>query len=103
MTVSPSWIPPEARRHQSNAIAFMAELERRGAPRLSSYADLYAYSIADPEGFWSAVWDFAGVKASERGDRVLIPGGSMREARFYPDAKLNYAENMLGSPTTRRR
>lgn len=95
MTVSPSWIPPEARRHQSNAIAFMAELERRGAPRLSSYADLYAYSIADPEGFWSAVWDYAGVKASERGDRVLIPGGSMREARFYPDAKLNYAENML--------
>jgi acetoacetyl-CoA synthetase len=95
MTVSPLWTPPRARQEQANLSAFAAELVRRGAPQLSSYPALQAYSLAEPNAFWSALWDFGGVKASRRGDRFLVPGGSMREAHFFPDARLNYAENML--------
>jgi acetoacetyl-CoA synthetase len=95
MTSSPLWTPPDARRQGSNLTAFAAKMKSRGAPEFASYRDLQAYSVAEPEAFWSALWDFAQIKASRRGAHTLIPGGSMREARFFPDARLNYAENML--------
>src|SRR5437763_1061717 len=94
MSPSPLWTPSEARQRESNLSAFARDLGRAGPPP-SSYSELHAYSVAGPEAFWSAVWDFGRVKASKRGDRILVPGGSMRETRFFPDAKLNYAENML--------
>src|SRR5207248_11458745 len=94
MSSPPLWTPSEVRRRDSNLSAFAAKLGRGGL-RTSSYSELHAYSVAEPEAFWSTVWDFGRVKAAERGDRILLPGGSMRETRFFPDARLNYAENML--------
>src|SRR5439155_23658530 len=82
-------------RQHSNLATFMVKLEERGARHFSTYPELHAYSVAEPESFWSALWDFAQVRASARGDRVCVPGAAMREARFFPDARLNYAENML--------
>lgn len=61
---------------------------------------LYRYSIADVAGFWSAFWDFAGIRG-EKGSRVLEAStdAPMSGAAFFPDASLNYAENMLaGNP-----
>ena len=53
------------------------------------------YSVEQPEAFWSALWDFCAVKAETRGERVLIDRDSMPGARFFPEARLNYAENLL--------
>ena len=53
------------------------------------------FSVEEPEAFWSAVWDFCGVKAETRGERVLVDADKMPGARFFPDARLNYAENLL--------
>lgn len=61
---------------------------------------LYRYSIADVEGFWSAFWDFAGIRG-EKGSRTLEAPtqAPMSAAAFFPDGSLNYAENMLaGDP-----
>jgi acetoacetyl-CoA synthetase len=51
---------------------------------LAGFDDLHAFSIAEPEAFWTAIWDFVGVKAAERGERVLIDGHKMPGARFFP-------------------
>ncbi len=51
--------------------------------------------MEQPEAFWSLLWDFCGVRAETRGSRVLVDGGKMPGARFFPDARLNYAENLL--------
>jgi acetoacetyl-CoA synthetase len=67
----------------------------RGAGRpLTTYRDLHAWSVDDRAGFWSLLWDFAGV-IGEKGERVLIDGDRMPGARFFPDARLNFAENLL--------
>ena len=48
----------------------------------------------DREDFWSLLWDFCGV-VGEKGERVLVDGDRMPGASFFPDAKLNFAENLL--------
>src|SRR5438477_162126 len=80
MRTSPLWTPPETRRQDSNLITFAAELEERTGRTFPSYRDLHAFSVADPESFWLAVWDFCRIKAAERGDCVFAPGRAMREA-----------------------
>ena len=58
------------------------------------YAALHAWSIRSPEAFHAALWDFLDV-VGERGERVFVAGETIRDARFFPDARLNYAENLL--------
>ena len=60
------------------------------------YVDLHRWSISNPGAFWSALWDFACI-VGEKGNRFFLPDQSawMTGARFFPDARLNLAENLL--------
>ena len=90
----PLWTPSEEFRRQSPMFSFMQECNRRFGLSMSDFGGLHAWSIADRENFWTAVWDFCGIKG-KRGERALINGDLMLEARFFPDAELNFAENLL--------
>jgi len=59
------------------------------------YDSLWRWSVAHREHFWSAVWDFCQVIASDRGERVLVNGERMPGAKWFSDARLNFAENLL--------
>ena len=89
MTDSPLWTPDEVRIVSSNLWRFMQQRE------LKSFSDVLRFSVEQPEAFWADLWSFCGVKAETRGERVLVDGEKMQEARFFPDARLNYAENLL--------
>jgi acetoacetyl-CoA synthetase len=95
MTDQPIWVPPHARKKSSNLARFMTKLADRQQRAFSTYEALHAYSIAEPKGFWSAVWDEFGVLAESRGQTYFAEGVHMRHARFFPGARLNYAENLL--------
>ena len=58
------------------------------------YADLWQWSIDQPEVFWSKLWDFCGA-VGDKGQTVLRDGDRMPGARWFPEARLNYAENLL--------
>ena len=58
------------------------------------YDGLHRWSIEQPDEFWKSIWEFGGV-IGEPGDTVYEPGDDMRTARFFPDATLNFAENLL--------
>ena len=58
MTDTPLWTPPKERRDASNLRRFQDELHARHGLSLDSFDDLHAFSIAQPEAFWTAVWDF---------------------------------------------
>jgi acetoacetyl-CoA synthetase len=95
MNETPLWTPPRDRQEASNLHRFLASLGAVHDKSLSGFDDLHAFSIAEPEAFWTAIWDFAGIKAARRGERALIDGHKMPGARFFPDAELNFAENLL--------
>ena len=58
------------------------------------YADLWQWSVDQPEAFWSMLWDFCGA-VGDKGRTVLVDGDKMPGARWFPEARLNYAENLL--------
>ncbi|HUP98165.1 MAG TPA: acetoacetate--CoA ligase [Usitatibacter sp.] len=95
MNDKPLWTPSPARVASSNAAAFMKLVNERHGVRLSDYPQLHKWSVDHLEDFWNAVWDFGGVIAEARGKRVIADRDKMPGARFFPDAKLNYAENLL--------
>src|SRR5690554_3589131 len=55
---------------------------------------LHRASVDSIPEFWETIWDFTGV-IGERGERTLIHEGAIFDAHFFPDAKLNFAENLL--------
>jgi len=60
----------------------------------SAYDDLYRFSIERPADFWRELWTFCGIRG-EMGGRVVEDLDKMPGARFFPDARLNFAENVL--------
>ena len=91
----PLWRPPKERIEAANLTAFMAEVTTRWGVRHDDYAALYRWSIAEKEEFWRSVWAFSDVIAETEGTIVLKNGEAMPGAAWFPDARLNFAENML--------
>ncbi|MBY0270700.1 MAG: acetoacetate--CoA ligase [Burkholderiales bacterium] len=90
----PLWQPDPQQVESANITAFMRRIGKSGGPRLADYAALYQWSLDHPADFWTAVWDFCGV-IGNRGQRTLENAGQMPGARWFPDARLNYAANLL--------
>ena len=93
-SLTPLWQPDAARVDASAMTRFRKQAEQRFNLELPDYEALHAWSVTDIENFWDLVWDHCGIVASVKGERVLgqagIPG-----ADFFPDARLNFAENLL--------
>ena len=91
----PLWTPPPARAAATNLAAFMAAVRRRHGVDIAGYDDLHRWSIERPQAFWAELWDFCGIVAEARGARVVEDFDRMPGARWFPDARLNFAENLL--------
>lgn len=91
----PLWRPSAERIANSNMTAFMEKVEADWGARVPDYVSLHRFSIEEMEKFWVTLWDFCGVIAETRGNVVLENPSAMPGARFFPNAKLNFAENLL--------
>ena len=88
MTERPLWRPSPERAAQTLIARFMAEAGHK------DYAALHRWSVEHSEDFWNRLWDFAGVRGT-KGARTLVDGERMPGAKWFPDARLNFAENLL--------
>ncbi len=88
------WQPSRERIDASNMAAFMQAATDRWGTNFSGYAGLHAWSVNEPEKFWTTIWDFCEI-VGEPGGRVVIDRGKMPGARFFPDGRANFAENLL--------
>ena len=84
----PIWTPDPAAVAVSPMQRF---IEARG---FDGYDRLYEWSVNEPEAFWAALWEEVRI-VGERGARIIERGDTMRSTRFFPDARLNVAENIL--------
>ncbi|MEZ8544669.1 acetoacetate--CoA ligase [Vibrio splendidus] len=101
----PIWQPSEQRIAQANVTRFMDSLDQQGIldRELQNYAELHQWSVEHPESFWQNVWQFCGMVGLQGGDtknqgesRWQQPK-SNRDAVWFPNAQVNYAENLLHS------
>ena len=95
MTQKPLWQPSTQRISNSNMHQFMENINDKHQLNMQSYADLHAWSVDDIALFWDEIWQLSDMQSQHKGERILINGDRMPGANWYPDAKLNYAQNLL--------
>jgi acetoacetyl-CoA synthetase len=85
---TPMWQPTPERAAQTGIARFMREVGK------GDYAELHRWSVEHAPEFWNRVWDFCGV-IGEKGARTLIDGDRMPGAKWFPEGRLNFAQNLL--------
>jgi acetoacetyl-CoA synthetase len=95
MPDAPLWQPSQAQIRSANLTRFMAQVGDDWSVTIADYDALHAFSLAEPDKFWHSVIDFCGLVAESWGLRALVDGDKMPGAVWFPDAKLNFAENLL--------
>jgi acetoacetyl-CoA synthetase len=88
------WTPDPARVAGSQIASFTTWLATERGHVFADYEALRAWSVADLEGFWSAVWSFYDVHSTQPYERVL-DARRMPGARWFAGSRVNYAEHML--------
>jgi acetoacetyl-CoA synthetase len=91
----PLWEPSADRKAQANLTRFIQEVNGRWKADCSDHASLFAWSIREPENFWQSVWSFAGVVGDMGAGPYLVDADKMPGARWFPNARLNFAQNLL--------
>ena len=91
---APLWIPSADRVQRAALTAFSARFSAEWGAEVQEYAALHAFSIGHPDRFWRAVWEFCGIRG-DPGERVIDDPDRLPGARFFPGARLNFAENLL--------
>ncbi|MEM6793937.1 MAG: acetoacetate--CoA ligase, partial [Acidobacteriota bacterium] len=65
-------------------------------PGVDDYPALYRWSVEEPAAFWRSLWRYYEPTCSQKATSTLeIEAGEMRGARWFPGARLNFAENLL--------
>ena len=91
----PLWIPSPTQIEEANLTDFLGWVNQYFGLTLKTYEDLHKWSVSCTRDFWCSVWDFCGLMTSTEGKRDLkLPQGIFKP-RFFEDARLNYAENLL--------
>ena len=89
------WQPTPERIADANLTRFAALVRARHGVDARDYAALHRWSIDDRAAFWEMVWEY-GKAIGDQGDGpVLVDGDRMPGAKWFPGARLNFAENLL--------
>ena len=89
------WRPSSKIKEESNLNQFIKNFVDEFKNQSDvKYEELWKWSIEKPEKFWDSIWDYSNV-LGEKGDILLKDKDKMPGARFFPNAKLNYTENVL--------
>ncbi|MBB4304970.1 acetoacetyl-CoA synthetase [Rhodobium orientis] len=91
---TPLWTPSADRIKNTVMARFMAFAADKVGRPFADYETLHTWSVRDRAAFWDAVWDFCGLRG-EKGELVLDNPAAMPGATFFPEARLNFAENLL--------
>ena len=89
------WLPSDKRVKSSQMHKFMQNINKKYNINLSSFSELHTWSIENKTQFWELIWDFFDIIGSKGTKPYLDPLNKMPGSKFFPNGKVNYAENML--------
>ena len=95
MTEQPLWQPAPEQIASTNMTRFAREAALRWGQNFEDYADLHRWSVEAPEEFWLNVWDWTGVIGAGDTESVVVDRQQMPGARWFPNTRLNFAQNLL--------
>ena len=86
------WTPSHDQILNSNLKKFTEFVEENTGKHFKSYDELHHFSISNPE-FWRFIIEFCKVEGEWNGP--IYEGENIFSAQWFPQSKLNFAENML--------
>ena len=89
------WKPNKDQIKNSQMEAFRLQVNSRYDINLKDYMDLYKWSINNISDFWKAIWGFMSIEHSTNFSAIIDDEKKMPGAKWFPDTKMNYAENLL--------
>src|SRR6266849_77484 len=97
----PLWEPSVEMKQQANITRYMQWLEQQKGLHFQTREEVWQWSVNHLEDFWASIWDFFHIKASHPYKTVLTTH-TMPDASWFPEAKLNYAENIFRNSSDQR-
>ena len=91
----PLWRPSKEVIRNANMTKFIKYVNERYGLDICNYHELYKWSVENIPDFWAAVWDFCGVIASKKYDKIVDNLSKFPGAKWFIGARLNFAENLL--------
>jgi acetoacetyl-CoA synthetase len=91
----PLWHPTDNAARSTNLTRFLGAASASCGTGFTSYEALHDFSVRDPGAFWHVLWNHCRVKGDPGPAPYLVDREKMPGARFFPGAKLNFAENLL--------
>jgi len=88
------WTPSQERIERSNMTAYARWLAEERGVETAGYQELWRWSVDNLEDFWRSIWDYYEVEAEQPYEAVLATR-EMPGARWFPGARLSYAEHVL--------
>ncbi|MHA2269943.1 MAG: acetoacetate--CoA ligase [Promethearchaeota archaeon] len=89
------WEPSKKWIKNAEITRFIEFINDRFNLNIKGAHELYQWSIDNIEDFWAAMWDFGGIIASNKYDKVVEDLNVFPGTKWFPGAKLNFAENLL--------
>ena len=94
------WAPTPEAVAKSQLNGFRRRIEERTGESLLDSRALHAWSVRNPGAFWSEVWSYCGV-IGEQGDTAVTGLDRMPGAKWFPQARLSFAQNLLHETSDR--
>src|SRR6185295_436464 len=89
------WEPSERAIEEAQLTQFARQVIRKRKLEFNTYPEFYRWTVESPEEFWSDLWDWCGIVAAKKGATVLTDGDKMPGAKWFPEARLNFAQNLM--------
>jgi acetoacetyl-CoA synthetase len=91
------WQPPADVLDHTRIGAFMRWLGAERGKAFGDYQALWQWSVDEPAEFWGAIWDYFEV-VTHAEPTATLADARMPGARWFPGARINYAEHVLRMP-----
>ena len=91
----PLWKPSEQKKQNSLLEDFSKFINFKSD---KSFKNLWEWSVKNPKKFWSEFWDYSKI-IGEKGNEIIRENKIFNKVKFFPEARINYAENILKKKT----
>jgi acetoacetyl-CoA synthetase len=89
------WKISKKNLEKTNIILYSKFVEKNYKINFSNdFNKLWQWSINNPKDFWKSIWCFTKVKGN-LGKKILEQSNIFYKNKFFPDSKINYAQNLL--------
>jgi acetoacetyl-CoA synthetase len=88
------WQKAESEKEKTRLFQFSQRLQKKYSQSWKSYNDFHRWSVNHREDFWLEIWEYNKVIGDKK-ETVLSEPDDMLSSQWFPEGRLNYAENLL--------